>query len=348
MGTGVEAAGRTAAGADHVAGIPDAPWRLTWRRFRRDVTAMASATAIVVLVALVTVGGPIAAWILGHEPDAIFPDAIDATLRPVDPWTTVRDPLVGIDGRGATALLPLGADPLGRDELLRLLYGGRVSLLVAVGGTLLAMAIGVVVGSAAAYFGGIVDSVVSRLTELTMAFPLLFLIILLASTVGDRIDDVTLGGLVPEGVVALVLIIGCFTWFYPARIMRTEIASLREREFVEAARSIGASDSRIMRKHLLPYLVTPIIVYSALLIPTNILLEAGISFLGFGVPLPTSSWGNLLAGTWGSVRSPNPDPFGKSPWLTVFPSIAIFVSVLAFNLFGEGLRAAADPGSVRQ
>lgn len=319
----------------------DASARLAWRRFRNDRGAMASLAAVVLVLLIVIAGGPIAAKILGHEADAIFPDAIDEMLRPVGPWTYVADPA---SPTGEKALLPLGADGVtARDELLRLLYGGRVSLLVAGGGTLLAMLIGVFLGSAAAYFGRWVDAAMARLTELTMAFPLLFLIILLASTVGDRLTKVTLGGIVPEGVLGLVLIIGLFTWFYPARIIRAEIASLREREFVEAARVVGASDWRIMRRHLVPHLVTPMLVYSALLLPTNILLEAGISFLGFGVPLPTSSWGNMLAASWGSIRSPNSDPFAISPWVTIFPSIAIFVTVLAFNLLGEAVRNAADP-----
>jgi peptide/nickel transport system permease protein len=323
--------------------------RLFWRRFRRDRVAVFSGVALLVIMAAVVFGGPIAAAILGHGPDAIFPAAVDIGLNPVGPMTRVPDTYSSADVTSAeTTLLVLGADgPLGRDELLRLLYGGRVSLLVAVGGALLAMSIGVLIGGSAALIGGKFDWATSRLTELVMAFPVLFFIILLSSTVGGRISKVTLAGTLPQGVLALVLIIGTFAWFYPARIVRAEIASLREREFVDAARVMGSGEGRILRQHLFPHLVTPLVVYATLLIPTFILLEAGISFLGFGVPLPESSWGNMLATSWGSVREPRADPFAISPWVTFFPTIAIFVTVLAFNLFGEGLRAAADPESAR-
>ena len=161
-------------------------------------------------------------------------------------------------------------------------------------------------------------------------------VVALASTVGQRLDNVTLGFLQP-GVVALVLVLGLFSWYYPARIVRALVLSLREKEFVEAARMTGASDSRIIRSHILPHLVGPVIVYSTLIVAQNILLEAGLSFLGIGIPLPTASWGNLLSSA--------PDYYLTQPWLMVWPGLAILLTTLAFNLLGDGLRDAFDPRS---
>ena len=248
-----------------------------------------------------------------------------------------------------TTLLVLGADgPLGRDMMLRLLDGGRASLSIALGGTLLAMTIGAILGALAGYHRGFVDAAVSRVTELVMAFPLLFFVILLASTVAGRLDDYTFGGVLQPGALPLILIIGAFTWFYPARIVRAEMLALRQNEFVEAARMVGASDGRIIRTHLLPHLAPSLIVYTTLLLATNILLEAGLSFLGVGIRLPTASWGSLLATSWGTARNPSPLlPEQTTIWLTLLPSAAILVAVLAFNLLGEGLRSALDPQRVR-
>jgi peptide/nickel transport system permease protein len=232
----------------------------------------------------------------------------------------------------------LGAsDTLGRDEFLRLLYGARVSLEVAIGATLLSMFIGVLLGSIAGYFRGGIDAIISRVTEITMAFPLLLFVIALAATAGDRLNDITLGGIFQEGVITLILIGGIFGWFYPARILRAQVLSLREKEFVEAARMVGSSDWRIIRSHLLPHLVAPIIVYSTLIVAQFVLFEAGLSFLGLGVKLPTASWGNLL--------STAPDFYTQQPWLMVWPGLAVLMTTLAFNLLGDGLRDAFDPRS---
>ncbi len=155
------------------------------------------------------------------------------------------------------------------------------------------MFIGVILGSIAGYFRGWVDTLISRVTEITMAFPALLFIVALAATVGPRLDSITFGFL-PPGVITLVLIFTVFGWFYPARIMRAQVLSIREKEYIEAARMIGASDFRIIRSHVLPHLVAPIIVYSTLIVASYVLAEAGLSFLGLGIKLPTASWGNLL------------------------------------------------------
>ena len=198
------------------------------------------------------------------------------------------------------------------------------------------MFIGVMMGAVAGFFGGWTDTVISRITEIVMAFPILLFVIALASTAGERLDGVTLGFL-GNGVITLVLVLGLFGWFYPARIVARKVLSLREKEFVEAARMVGASDARIIRSHILPHLVAPIIVYSTLVVAQNILAEAGLSFLGLGIKAPTPSWGNLLATA--------PDYYTTQPWLMVWPGVAVLMATLAFNLLGDGLRDAFDPRS---
>jgi peptide/nickel transport system permease protein len=314
---------------------------------------VAAAGVLGALVLAVAVGPPVAERLLGHGPNDIFPYAVDELLKPVGPWTRIPATFeysdTGPRADAPTTLLVLGADgPLGRDMLLRLLEGGRVSLSVAVGGTVLALLIGTLLGALAGYFGGWIDAAVARVTELVMAFPLLFFVILLAGTIAHRLDDLTFGGVLVGGAFPLIVIIGLFTWFYPARIVRAQVLALRQREFVEAARMTGASDWRIFRRHLLPHLGPTLSVYAMLLLATNVLLEAGFSFLGVGIQLPNASWGSLLATNWGTARSPNVLPADQSTiWLTLLPSLAILAAVLSINLVGEALRSAADPESVR-
>jgi ABC-type dipeptide/oligopeptide/nickel transport system permease subunit len=311
-------------------------WEQVWRRFRRDRIAIASGFFIVFLILAAFFGAPLAAHLLGHGPNDLNFNAIEPSLlKPVGPWSHVASPL----DPSQTQLYIRGADgSTGRDEFLRLLYGAQVSLEVAVGATILGMAIGVLMGSLAGYFGGWIDTIVSRITEITMAFPSLLFVIALASTIGSRLDNVTLGFL-PNGVLTLVLVLGLFSWYYPARIIRAVVLSLREKEFVEAARMVGSGDGRIIRSHILPHLVAPIIVYSTLVVAQNVLAEAGLSFLGLGIDLPTASWGNLLAVA--------PDFYRLQPLLMVWPGVAVLLTTLAFNLLGDGLRDAFDPRGAR-
>jgi peptide/nickel transport system permease protein len=308
-------------------------WEQVWRRFRRDRVALASICFLVFVVLICYPGATIAEKIIGHSPDDPFPDGIDDGLIPVGPWHEVYNPFTGQQD-----ILVLGAsDTLGRDEFLRLLYGGRVSLQVAVLATIGAMFIGTVLGAAAGYYRGWIDTIVSRLTEITMAFPALLFIIAMASTVGSRLDNITFGGVLGKGVLTLVLVFWVFGWFYPARIMRAKVLSLREKEFVEAALMTGASDWRIIRSHLMPHLAAPIIVYSTLVVASYILAEAALSFLGVGIKLPTASWGNLLSSA--------PEFYTSQPWLMLWPGLAVVFTTLAFNLLGDGLRDAFDPRS---
>ena len=308
-------------------------WEQVWRRFKRDRVAIASIFFLVFVVLVSYPGATLAEYLLGHGPEAQFSDGIDEGFIPVGPWTKVYDPFTGED----TLLILGAADTLGRDEFLRLLYGGRVSLQVAVLATVGAMFIGTVLGAAAGYYRGWVDTIISRLTEITMAFPALLFIIALASTVGTQLDNITFGGVLGRGVLTLVLVFWIFGWFYPARIIRAKVLSLREKEFVEAALMTGASDLRIIRSHLLPHLVAPIIVYSTLVVAGYILAEAALSFLGVGIKLPTASWGNLLSGA--------PEFYTNQPWLMLWPGLAVILTTLAFNLLGDGLRDAFDPRS---
>ena len=314
-------------------------WENVWLRFRRDKFAIAGGVWILFIIFVGFAGAPIAAHFLGHGPNDQFSGGLDSkTVLPVGPLTQVSAaPYVGAVGNFGSTYFILGADgQLGRDEFLRLLYGTQTSLEVAVGATIFAMIIGVLMGSIAGFYGGWVDTVISRITEIVMAFPILLFIIALASTAGEHLDGVTLGFL-GKGVVTLVLVLSLFGWFYPARIVRAQVLSLREKEFVEAARMIGTNDLRIIRSHILPHLVAPIIVYSTLVVAQNILAETGLSFLGLGIKAPTPSWGNLLATA--------PEYYLTQPWLMVWPGLAVLLATLAFNLLGDGLRDAFDPRS---
>ncbi|MDH5332904.1 MAG: ABC transporter permease [Thermoleophilia bacterium] len=308
-------------------------WEQVWRRFKRDRVALVSVFFLVFLVLVVYPGAWLAERLVGHGPNDIFTDGLDEGFLPVGPMSRVTN-----FESGDKQLLVLGADSsLGRDEFLRLLYGGRVSLQVAVLSTIGVMVIGVLLGALAGYFRGWIDTVVSRLTEITMAFPALLFVIALASTVGSRMDGITFGGVLAPGVMTLFLVFVVFGWFYPARIIRAKVLSLREKEFVEAALMTGASDWRIIRSHLLPHLVAPIIVYSTLVVAGYVLGEAALSFLGVGIKLPTASWGNMIADAV--------NYYTTVPLLMVWPGVAVVLTTLAFNLLGDGLRDAFDPRS---
>ena len=319
-------------------------WEQVWRRFRRDKVAIASGFFIILLILIAFVGAPLARSFSGHGPNDIFtvaccPGSKDEPvetvgLLPSAFWTEFKNPYTGEQD-----VMVLGAsNRLGQDEFLRLLYGARVSLEVAIFSTIGVMIIGVLLGSMAGYFRGWPDTIISRVTEISMAFPVLLFVIALAATVGPRLNAITFG-VFPEGVITLVLIFTLFGWFYPARIMRAQVLSIREKEYIEAARMIGASDARIIRSHVLPHLIAPMIVYSTLIVASYVLLEAGLSFLGVGIPIDVPSWGNLL--------STAPEYYTTRPMLMVWPGLAVLLATLAFNLLGDGLRDAFDPRSTR-
>ena len=237
---------------------------------------------------------------------------------------------------GPSAGHPFGVDEQGRDVMARVIYGARVSLIVGIVGTAIATFIGVAIGLLAGFYRGWVDTLLSRLTDVVLSMPILLLGLGIGAACSVR---GCLSGAIQPGVTEILFLIGFLTWTYVARIVRGLVLSLRESEFVVASRALGASNLRIMFREILPNLVAPIIVYSSLLIPLNILLEAALSFLGVGIRAPTASWGQMIA-------SATPI-FNTAWWYMVFPGLALLLTVLAFNLLGDGLRDALNPRTAR-
>jgi ABC-type dipeptide/oligopeptide/nickel transport system permease subunit len=272
----------------------------------------------------VAIFAPFIVKLLGHPPDEFHQNLLNA-----DRGFIPTQPFGGMSREFLFGLEPVN----GRDIFSRVVYGSQVSLLIAFLATLLSVGIGTVLGVLAGYFGGWVDTVIGRLTDTVLAFPLLLFAIVLVGVIPQSAFGLSGSAL---RIAILVFIIGFFNWGYIARIIRGQALSLREREFIDAARSLGARGPYIIFKEMLPNLAAPILVYSTLLIPTNILFEAGLSFLGVGVQPPTPSWGQMLAAA---------SKFFILPHYIIWPGLAIFITVLAFNLFGDGLRDALDPKS---
>lgn len=229
---------------------------------------------------------------------------------------------------------PMGTDALGRDLLTRVLYGGRISLLVGFSVVIIALLIGVPVGAVAGYFGGWVDNLLMRITDTALALPSLLVLILLAAILREL--DAPL--LEKNPVLTIAGVIGILSWMFVARLVRATYLSIREMDFVTAGRTLGASDFRIIVRHILPNAIGPIIVENTLEIGYAILEESGLSFLGFGIQPPTPSWGNLLSNAQEHMT--------KHPWMAIFPGIMIFLAVISINYIGDGLRDAFDPYKV--
>jgi peptide/nickel transport system permease protein len=293
------------------------PLQLFWRRLKGDKVAMI-ALAFIVLLVIVAVFAPLIIKLVGARPPNEQGAAyLDSFGTPTGPSS---DNLFGVD-------------TLGRDVFSRVLYGARISLTVAVVATALGVTIGIIAGLTAGFFRGSVDMLISRLIDTLLAFPILLLALGLASACS--LGKGCLGGAIKPGLSVVIFTITFVSWTYIARIIRGQVLSIREKEFVEAARSLGASNRRIIFREILPNLVAPIIVYSTLIIPTNILFEASLSFLGVGVQSPTASWGGMLAEAT-SV-------FDSAWWYMFFPGSALLLTVLAFNLLGDGLQDALSP-----
>jgi peptide/nickel transport system permease protein len=297
--------------------------QIAWMRLRRDKVAMAGGV-VVVFLTLVAIFGPF----LVQSPTVYHSNLIDPVYsRPY-----------GSFGGISSAHL-LGVEPVtGRDMLARIVNGARVSLLIAFLATALAVGIGVVMGVIAGYFGGWVDAVIARTMDIFLAFPLLVFAIALVGVIPSSAFGLSGNGL---RIGLLIFVIGFFAWPYMGRIIRGQTLSLREREFVDAARSMGARGSYVLFRELLPNLVGPILVYATLLVPTNILFEAALSYLGVGIIPPQPSWGGMMSDAVTNGF------YSIDPMYVIIPGLAIFITVMAFNLFGDGLRDALDPRGIR-
>src|SRR4051794_1515087 len=315
-----EAAAAIAAGGDIAA---RSPGQLFLRRLRADKVAMGAAVVIVLMI-LTAIFAPLIVKLVGaHPPNQRNPSALDE-------FGTASGP-------DFAKHYYFGVDSLGRDVFSRVVYGARVSLLVAFVATFLSMTIGVTAGIIAGYFGRWVDTGISRTIDVVLAFPYLLLGIGIGAACS--FGDGCFGGLVQPGIATVIFVIVFSTWVYVARIIRGQVLSLREKEFVEAARSMGASHPRIMFREILPNLVASIVVYTTIFIPINILFEAALSFLGVGVQPPTASWGKMIQDA--------SSQFDTAWWYMVFPGVALLVCVLAFNLLGDGFSDALNPRSRR-
>ena len=303
------------AAADAASARPDAiqgrgPWRLAWERLRRDPVALTSA-ATLVLIAAAAIAAPAVAHAVGHGPDDQYPDiGLTPAGLPVGPSRTFL----------------LGTDNLGRDLLVRILYGARISLLVGAVATLLATVAGVVVGLAAGYLGGAVDVALARFMDMVLSFPYLLLAIALVSVFG-------------ASLTISMLVIAFFSWAAIGRVVRGQALSIREKEYVEASWSVGSGTLRVMFVEILPNLLAPVLVLATLLVPTAIVFEATLSFLGLGVAPPTPTWGGMLSDSLAFYQ--------VAWWFPLFPGLALLATTLAFNLLGDSVRDALDPGAGR-
>lgn len=277
---------------------------------------MASAIFILFLI-VIAIFAPLVVQILGlQSPYQNNPGALDAFGSPTGP----------------SSIHPFGVDELGRDVLSRVIYGARVSLVVGIFGTAIAAVIGTFFGLLAGYYRGWPDTLISRMVDVFLAFPVLVLGLGIGAACGVR---GCAGGLIQPGLGTVIFIIILSNFTYLARIARGQVLSLREKEFIEASRSLGASNRRILFREILPNLMAPLIVYSTLLIPVNILFEAALSFLGVGIRPPQASWGQMI--------SDASSTFNTAWWYMVFPGVALLLTVLAFNLVGDGLLDALNP-----
>ncbi|MGO9320302.1 MAG: ABC transporter permease [Solirubrobacteraceae bacterium] len=301
-------------------GVARSPLQLFWRRLRQDRVALAS-LAFIVFLTVLALAAPLVVKLLG------LPGPYVQNLNLTDSFGS---PL------GPSLAHPFGVDQLGEDVMSRVIYGTRVSLEVGIIGTGISTVIGVTIGMLAGFYRGWVDMLLSRTVDVFLSIPLLLLGLGIGAACAVR---GCVKGIIQPGLGEIIFLIALATWPYIARIVRGLVLSMREREFVEAARALGASDMRIMFREILPNLAAPIIVYSSLLIPTNILLEAALSYLGVGIRPPTASWGQMIA-------SATPI-FNTAWWYMVFPGLALLSTVLAFNLLGDGLQDALNPRSAQ-
>lgn len=296
------------------------PWQIFWSRFRRDKVALVAA-GFIVLLAIAAISAPLIADLVGHGPNDLYRETLDE---------------IGLPTVGPSAEFYFGVDTSGRDVFVRTIYGARTSLTVALLATGIAVLLGTLLGSLAGFHGRWVDTLISRSMDLVLSLPVLLFSIGIAATCSITAEG-CLGGLIEPGVSLVTGIIALFTWPYIGRIVRGQVLTIRNKEFIESARSVGAGSGRILFRDVLPNLAAPIIVYGTLIIPSNILFEAALSFLSVGIPPDTPSWGRMLS------DAANGQLYTVAWWMLFFPGMALVLTTLAFNLVGDGLRDALDP-----
>jgi peptide/nickel transport system permease protein len=304
------------------------PTTLTLRRFRKHTMAMMGMGILVLLVLYVSFTGFILHGYCVPIKQEVYGEA----------WANCNDTSLKLQPPSFEHLF--GTDIIGRDIFARTVYGGQISVLIGISAAIMEVILGALVGSVAAYYGGWVDSILMRFTEAMLTIPSLFLLIIGARFFGGELPPINFFGRELTGsVVVIVIIIGATSWMYLARIVRANILSLRELDFVSAARALGASDRRIIFTHLLPNTMAPMIVSATLGVAGAIISEAYVSFLGLGVQGATATWGNMLDGAYRYLET--------APWLWFFPGTLILLTVLGINFVGDGLRDALDPSSGR-
>lgn len=305
--------------------ISRSPKQLAWRRFRANPTGLLS-LGVALFFVLSALFAPVIAWLINVSPTDRDASAMDS-----------RGQIIGKFG-GISWDHPLGIEPgIGYDLLARLMYGARISFLVAFISTIATVGLGLIIGVLTGYFRGRVDGVIGRFTDFLLAFPSFFMILALSAPMIERIERSGVARDNAARVLYLILILAFFGWPYMSRIMRSQVLSLRERDFVLAAKALGASDRRIIFRELLPNLWTPVIVYLSLSLPGYLTAEAVFSYLGIGVQPPTATWGLLISDSVKYVLT--------SPAFFFIPSIALILVVLSFNLLGDAVRDALDPKS---
>lgn len=306
--------------------VGKSPSRLFWERFRQDKAALAGGVVIIVMIFLGLFGGPLAVKISGHGQNEVF------NSGPNSMTNDFGEPL------GPNKDFWFGADGEGRDLFVRTMYGIRASLIVGLLASAIALVFGTIVGLIAGFFGGATDTVLSRGGDVMLSLPTFLIAVGVAAACGTTKQG-CLHGLIQPGLRLVVIVVAFFSWAYIARLVRGFTLSLREKDFVEAARAVGAGSSRIVGREIFPNLVGPLIVYATLLIPQSILFEAALSYLGLGLPPDQASLGQLLSET--------AELYNVAWWITVFPGIFLIGLVLAFNLLGDGLSDALDVRSDR-
>jgi peptide/nickel transport system permease protein len=307
---------------------PLSPFALGVRRFRKHRMAMFGLALLILLFLFMSFAG-----MLAHG----YCAPLSQEVRGED-WANCNDTSLKLQSPSGDHIF--GTDVIGRDIYARTIYGGQISLLIGISAAIVEVLLGALIGALAAYYGGWVDSLLMRITEAMLNIPSLFLLIIGARFFGGGLPDFNFFGRQLTGsVVVIILIIGATSWMYLARIVRANILSLRERDYVSAARALGASDSRIIFTHLLPNTTAPLVVSATLGVANAILSEAYVSFLGLGVQGATATWGNMLDGAYQYLET--------APWLWFFPGTMILLTVLGINFVGDGLRDALDPYSTR-